>query len=133
MVIEEALVAHLLANAGVIAYVGNRIYPLVIPEGVELPAIAYQRISTPRESTHSGPSGLASPRFQFSCVSGKYSEANGLVNAVRRALDGYKGTMGGVNGINVGAVFVENTIDESSGSPDLCELKLDAVIWHDEV
>ena len=95
-VIEEALVALLEADAGVSALVGNRIYPIVIPDGASLPAIAYQRISGPRAETMDGPSGLAWPRFQITSVAETVSEAIALANAVRHALDGYSGTVLGV-------------------------------------
>lgn len=46
MTAEVTLNGILTGSAAVVAAVGDRIYPLVVPDGKELPAIAYQRTST---------------------------------------------------------------------------------------
>lgn len=43
MYAEELLVSALSSNAGIVAIVGTRIFPEIIPEETELPAIAYSR------------------------------------------------------------------------------------------
>lgn len=95
-VIEEALVDILEADAAVAAVVDDRIYPIVLPQGAMLPAIVYQRISGPRAETMQGPSGLAWPRFQFVSVGATFGDAMAVAVAVRQALDGYRGMVGGV-------------------------------------
>ena len=132
MVIEEALYAFLAATAGVTALVSTRIYPQVIPQDAVLPAIAYQRISGPRVHSQSGASGLAYPRFQFTCQAATYSAARQVANAVRAALDGYRGTMGGAGGVSVGAAFVANEIDGYSEESGEHTVRLDVVIYHAE-
>jgi hypothetical protein len=91
MKIEEALYAHLTANAGVLALVSTRVYPLVIPQDIALPAIAYQRISGPRELAHDGPTGMARARIQITCQAATYTAAKAVAEAVRLALDGFRG------------------------------------------
>jgi len=126
MVIEEALYEHLKNNAGVFALVGNRIYPIEAPQEAALPYLVYQRISGLRVRSHSGPSGLAHPRFQITGAAVTYPALRSVMNAVRVALDGFRGTMGG--GVGVGAALVENEMD----SEESFVSRLDVVIWHGE-
>ncbi len=128
MVIEEALYSHLAADAGVSALVGDRIYPTLAPQEAELPYLVYQRVSGPRVRSHGGPSGLAHPRFQITGAAETYPSLRAVMNAVRAALDGFKGTMGGTGGVEVGGAFVENELD----SEETFVSRLDIVLWHRE-
>ena len=129
--IEEALVALLETDAAVAALVDDRIYPIVAPAGVDLPAIVYQRISGPRAETMAGPSGLAWPRFQFGCIGGSFSEAVSVADAVRQALDGYRGTVSGVviRGILLLNEFSQYEADEDEGGVSWVEY-LDFGVYH---
>ena len=91
MVIEEAVVNHMENDGPIAAIVGDRIYPNVIPQDVDLPAIAYQVISRPGLMCHDGPSGIAWPRFQITAQANDYDEVVGLINLVRVAFDGFYG------------------------------------------
>jgi len=126
---EEGLYWHLSHDAGVIALVGSRIYPQVIPQDVALPAMAYQRISGPRDHTHSGPSGLARARVQITCSASSYSQAKGVAAAVRESVDGFKGTM---LDVTVGAAFVEDEIDGYGTSQETFTVRLDVNAWYQE-
>lgn len=132
MIIEEALLYHLEHDAGVLALVGSRVYPLIIPQDVDLPAIAYQRIDGPRVRSQSGPSHLAHPRIQITCQASMYSSAKALAGAVRASLDGYRGLMGGAGGVQVYGCFVENDIDELIQVTNSPAIRIDAIIWHEE-
>lgn len=105
---EVALRARLLAVAGVSALVGTRVYPVILPQNPTFPAITYQRIGGRRESSFAGPIGLAGPLYRLDCWGGAagtgYAAAKGLANAVRLALDGWKGV---VSGITVQACFLD--------------------------
>jgi len=129
--IEEALYYHLSHTAGVTALVSTRIYPLVAPQDAARPYLVYQRISTPRVRSHSGPSGLAHPRFQITGVAASYSAARGLANAVRAALDGYSGAMGSAPGVQT-AAFVDNENDGYSDGIPAYIFRLDVILWHQE-
>lgn len=132
-VIEEALRTVLTGNGTVSGLVGTRIYPLVLPQGVTLPAIAYQRISGVREHTHDKTGDLARPRFQWTCVATTYSSAKALANAVRAALDNYRAT---ASTVVIEAIYVENEIDVFNESEDQGDstygVLVDATVWHHE-
>ena len=132
MNIEEALYSCLTSDAGVAALVSTRIYPNVVPQDIALPAVAYQRISTTRVMAHDGPTGVANARFQFTVSASTYSSARNVANAIRTALDGFSGLMGGQSGVKVEAVFVENDFDGYNQAGGEQVVRLDAVVIHQE-
>jgi len=130
MNIEEALYAHVTGDASIAALISDRFYPLRAPQGAALPYAVYQRISTPRIRSQSGPSGLARPRFQVTCYASSYSQSRQLANLMRISLDGFRGTMGG--GVSVGAVFLENEMDTYEDETGAFGTPMDFIIWHQE-
>lgn len=123
MNIEEQLNYYLAGNTSIAALVADRIYPLVAPQEAALPYLVYQRISTVRERSHSGPSGLAHPRFQITAAAEEYSTLRDLANAVRGALDGSALAQ---------AVFVDNEWDGWDEAADAFVSRIDVIIWHEE-
>lgn len=110
MDIEDAIVAHLLADEGFTSTIGcnesskYRIYnlfPLALPQedsanypnGVT-PGVVYQRISSPRTLSLTGDSAN-SPRFQFSVYARSLAEAREIAQALNKSLDLFIGTLGG--------------------------------------
>ena len=85
MTIEVGIYTKLAAAA---TDAGNRIYPVEAPQKATLPYIVWQRISASRDFTHSGPDGLAEPRFQFTCLAATPKAAKTLADQVRIALNG---------------------------------------------
>lgn len=132
MTIEEAIQAHLLATPNVAALVGVRVYPVKMPQRPTYPAVVYNRISGPREHSQDGSSGLAHPRFQLDCFAATYAGAKDLASKVRLALDGFRGSMGGVSGVDVNAVFIEDDRDDYDDDIHVYWVSLDAVVWHNE-
>lgn len=129
MTLEEGWYAHLAADSGVAALVSTRIYPLVMPQDVDLPAIAYQKISGPRDHVHEGPSGLVTARMQVTCLGSSYSAAKGLSEAVRVAVDGFSGTMGTVT---VNAALLVNEVDSWADGFEAPVVRLDFMVWYQE-
>lgn len=127
--IESGLRSYLINHPSVGSLVGTRVYPLTLPQGVVLPAITYQQISGPREQAYDGPSALAHPRFQLDCWAETYGEAVGLARAVRQALDGYQGLMGGVA---VRDVVIDNELDGYEPETALWRRTIDVIVWHED-
>lgn len=128
MTIEAVLATRLIEATG-LAYLGGRVYPKHLPENTPYPAIAYHRISTPREHSHDGPSGLAHPRFQFDLYARTYAGISELAEGVRASLDGYKGLLGGVD---VQGVFLEDDDDGYDDDLEVFWRRLDFTVWHNE-
>jgi hypothetical protein len=105
--IEKGLIPFLLADAGVAALVGTRVYPNKVPQDVTTwPRIILHRISTTRPKSNQGRVGQVSARLQLECWGLTYLSAKTLAMAVLNArgpdgiagprLDGFKGRMGNV-------------------------------------
>lgn len=98
-VLEEGLVAYLKTVPGLTTLIGARIYAFRIPQEETLPCLTYQRISTPRYHSHdtSGTgNNLSHPRVQFDAWATTYSEAKTITDELRAALNGRRGSTGGV-------------------------------------
>ena len=133
MTIEEALYTHLSGNAGLSALVSNRIYPMIMPQDVALPAVTYQKISGERMHTLQTDPGVASPRFQFNCWGSSYSSAKAVAVKVKDALKDFTGTLGGAGGVTVlRVVGPEDELDDYDAETETFRTILDFFIWHQE-
>lgn len=133
MIIEEALYAELIAFAGLAALVGTRVYPRdSAPESVAMPFCQYWKVSGTRLHEFRGAVGMAEPRFQIDAFGTNYKSAKSVITQVRLALDGKRGVIGGVGGVDV-AILMENEIDMGF-NPDskTHQVSADFTILHDE-
>lgn len=76
------------------ALIDDRCYLMRLPQDAILPAIRYQRITTPRHTTHDQDhTGLVEVTFQFDVYADNFTDILNVTNALRSALAGYKGIM----------------------------------------
>lgn len=134
MAVEKAIRSILVDDGTVAGLVGNRIYPLVRPDGTGSPAITYQQISGFRDHVMTGPSGFVESRFQLNCWADTYAEADALADAVRSAVDGYSGTkesvvIQGIHLVDEGDAIVLQADNESLNERGK---RLDITVWFDE-
>lgn len=130
--IRAGLRAHLVADAGVTAEVGTRVYPEMMPQNPTLPALTYQQVSQQNvDETLQGSSQLGVARFQISCYAEKYIDADSAARAVDAAMQDFAGTMGSVT---VYGVERDNIIDlgEQDGDNITRRVLLDYSIFHRE-
>jgi hypothetical protein len=112
--IEKALRAKLIGDATIAALVSGRVFPDKIPERDTdgdppvMPALVYQMIASNRDHTLDGPSGLVEGAFQIKCFDDNYSGAVDLADAVRLEIDGFEGT---VAGVEIHGIFLDVEID----------------------
>lgn len=85
---EEALVAYLLADAGLSALVGTRINWLQRPQGATLPAITLQVVSAPRDYTLTGRDRFVGYLVQMDVWGATYTATKAVSRALELALDG---------------------------------------------
>lgn len=109
--IEEALYSLVTTDTAVAALISTRFTPIEVPQKSSLPAASYQVITTPREYDQDGPAGFASPRIQITITGQTYAEAKSVGNAIRSAINGYRGT---VLSVVIFGIFLENEYDGSS-------------------
>jgi hypothetical protein len=93
MKVDQALYAHLTADAGVVALIPNaQIYPGKIPASVlgedgVLPAMAYDLVENGDAMTQSGNSGLFASSFHITALDEQYSVVRAILAAVKAALE----------------------------------------------
>jgi len=140
--IETAFYNYLSNKATVTAVVSTRIFPEVVPQELltgrtdNYPAITYQVISARPVNSHGGSSTMQYTRIQTDSWARTKSAARDLALVLYNALHGYSGTWGGVSGVFIGSVFMEDQSDsafESAGSlpQRLFGVRQDWMIGHD--
>ena len=127
--IEEAVVVRMGGDAGLTALIGTRLFPLRVPQDADMPAIAYQKISSPKTHSHSGSSHLAQSRIQFTCEADDYATAKAVANAVRDCWDGFAGT---VDGVRIDSALVQDDRDGWSEEHAAPVVRVDVMVWHYE-
>ena len=84
----------LTSQAPVTALVGLRIYPLLAPATAALPYVTYQRIGEAEEAHLTGLSGLTHAVYQFDVWGQTAFQAETALQALKEAMDMYRGDMG---------------------------------------
>lgn len=130
------------AATGLAAIVGTgsaaRIYPVNVPQSPgtpgrpKYPAITYMLISQPREHHLTGSSEWAAPRYQIDCWSKSFAEALNMGRLVTRILDGYAGTVGSGDTININGALVEDARDLYDEDEQVYSRAVDVIIMHNE-
>ncbi len=123
--IEKALYAAITGWPYLAGLIGDRIFPVVVPEDSDLPAVAYQRVSGPRLLGHAGALGVGEARIQVTAIAETYAEAKQVTGGIRDLLNGYVGTLGGV--CEVWACRVENEVDGYGAQVETVTGRLD--LW----
>lgn len=129
MTIEEAIYAHLMANAEITALIGNRLYPAKLPPKKVYPSVTYFKVSDVPQRTF-GKRFWTRPRFQFSIRAESYSEAKQIKNKLKAVLDNYAGLMGGTSGVWVKLIEVAGDYDDNDPDTGLTFIPIDFFIWH---
>jgi hypothetical protein len=132
MTIEQAIFEALTEDSGVAAIVSRRVYPSLMPQNPTLPAIVYTLISGQQEESHDGPSGLARPRYQFDCYAETATGAFALSEALRLALHGFSGTLGGSGGVTCGGILFAGKRVLYESETRIHRVSIDYLIWHEE-
>lgn len=128
VLIEDGLYAHLSAQSTITNIVADRIYPTILPQTPDLPAIVFHNLGSSPVSRQDGVPTLAKTTFQIDCFSNDNREAKLLAKAVREALESYVGMMGA---FSVQAVFVLNSgMDDFDDVPNDFRIMSEYEIWH---
>ena len=129
MEIRQALKTYLLAQSGLKALIGQRLYYSgETPQTVQTPYVVMEKVSSLPTHSHDGNSHLDNTRIQFSIFADTIYETV-LIAAQIKVIDGFKGTMGTAPGVNVGSCFYDNEIDLFDNG--LHHLAVDYIIRHD--
>lgn len=94
MGVREAFYQHLVNNAGVLAQVSTRIYPLVADDDAVLPYAVYRRAAMKPEHHLGGRSGMSTDTMELRIYAASLAACDVILEAVRDAVDGLQGVMG---------------------------------------
>lgn len=129
MAAEAALVARLLAATGVTALVGDRIAPLQLPEKPTYPGIAYRLVDRDPVSTFGDDQALSSHMIEVECWGASMASARAVGDAVRGALQRWRGSAGGVT---VQATFLGGAFTDYDPETRSYSETIDFTLWVEE-
>lgn len=123
MTIAEYIFSTLSANVDVIAVFGDRIFPVIAPEGTAAPYCVFQRVVTVPNEAHDG----AQPRldeslYQFTIVGETFTQVEDGENAIRATLE--QGTP------ENGATLIQDSRETFDEEAKLFVRQLDATFFH---
>ena len=128
--LNEAIFARLQAVTGVTDLVGTRVFPLLLPQDPTYPAVIYQQITGSRESAMGSDVGLVEATVQIDSYATTYAGARVLAEAVRVALQRFRGT---VASVVISDVFVlEGPLDLYEDAVKKYRVQQDFLVWHRE-
>lgn len=120
--LAAAVAKYVAANDDVRAFIGTasvvRMFPDVMPEGVDYPAVAYSTISGNPEYTLTSEADCASERVQFDCYALSKAESRRLARKVRAAISGRQFRQDDVyvRSCHQGNIFTsESTVPDGAG------------------
>lgn len=129
---EQAIIAKLLATTGIATIVGTAVFPGSRPQASALPAVVFNVVSGAPVYTDDGEAGLAENRIQIDCWATTYTAAKGLAVAVKAALSAFHGTVEGVIFQNILLVTERDRREGGSNAPEyLFRTMLDFTVWHE--
>lgn len=110
MTLQEAIAGHLLSYAPLQAAMGTRLYPGAAPASASPPYATFSldTSDTDRRLVGGPPPAIVDAQVQFDVWGGSMAQAVGASEALRLALDGYRGPM---NGLDVRSASVVNQFE----------------------
>lgn len=106
----------LVSDAGFVEVFGDRVFPLVAPEGTALPLATYRLDSTTRESAHmKGNSGLTTRLYSVALMCDDYDELDEAATGLLERLESWRGVEGD---LKVRRVDIIDEADEPYDRPE---------------
>jgi len=119
--VNEALVSIVLGTTAITDVIGQRFTPALALDGKDFPSATYQRISGRHVESMNGSSGLCFARYQINALATTYRVAAELGELFRVALQGYAGT---VSGLEIQGITWEGDGELLDASADLESARL---------
>jgi hypothetical protein len=130
--VEAALRSYLLQQAAVTTLVADRVFPGRFEQPAAYPAILVTRVASSRLVTHAGVSTLARVRLQLDLWALTYAGAHDLAEAVRKCLNGFRGSFPGSPATEVPGAFLLTEYDVVEPDANAHRLTQDWQVWEQE-
>lgn len=127
------LVSKILADAGVFSIIGERIYPLIVPEHVftdpqdRRPCVVYNTSGLNRGKTFCATDDLIREEYSLDCFAETYDAARALGVALVASILDFSGVSGATH---IEAVFLESQFDGFEIEPGLFRRNVTLSVWH---
>ena len=125
--IDEAVYSALSGNATLTGLISTRIYPLMLPQEVDLPAVTFFRVSNLHNHGMGGDIALMETRLQVSILAASVSLMRAVTDAVRAVLSRWKGTYGSVV---IQDSLLDNEMDDFEPETEVYQCIQDYTIFH---
>ena len=129
--IAANLRAYIVAQSAITSLVEQRVYPVILPQKVTMPAISYREDSHDLDETFDGQTGLTESFYMVDAFGSTYSEATDVGDAIRAALKNHKGDLGGIGVSKISLVNGPETVYEDE--VEAYRQTQTFSIWHNEV
>jgi hypothetical protein len=128
--IRPALRSFLLGYSPISSLVGERVFPIKLPQGTTADSIVYNRISGVGDYHLQGLSGFANNRIQIDAWASTADKATTLADLIRDRIDGYRGEMGTDSppSITVHGVFMAGQMEDYDDEAKLHRMSRDYFI-----
>ena len=100
-----AVFNHLTEDFAITEMVGDRIYPIIMPQNSVMPAIVYSPTLGKYDTALQHDTGYTRQTIQLNCHDKTFKGARRLSRLVKSSLQDYKGLM---SGLDVQAVFIKS-------------------------
>jgi len=94
--IGKLIYSRLSTDGAILAYVGSKIYPDIVPQNVQYPFVVYTITNNTPVVYKDGQSNLDEIEIQIDVYTQNYDDTQDLANLIRNRLDRFVGTVEGV-------------------------------------
>lgn len=94
--IGKLIYSRLSTDGDILAYVGTKIYPDIVPQNVQYPFVVYTIVNSLPIDFKDGQSNLEEITLQVDVYTQNYDDTQELSNLIRNRLDRFVGTVEGV-------------------------------------
>lgn len=94
--IGKLIYNRLSTDGDILAYVGTKIYPDIVPQNVQYPFVVYTIVNSLPVDFKDGQSNLEEITLQVDVYTQNYDDTQELSNLIRNRLDRFVGTVQGV-------------------------------------
>jgi NAD-dependent SIR2 family protein deacetylase len=94
--IGKLIYSRLSTDGDILAYVGTKIYPDIVPQNVQYPFVVYTIVNSLPVDFKDGQSNLEEITLQVDVYTQNYDDTQELSNLIRNRLDRFVGTVEGV-------------------------------------
>tara|TARA_R110000822_G_scaffold143489_2_gene281804 strand:- start:76 stop:465 length:390 start_codon:yes stop_codon:yes gene_type:complete len=94
--IGKLIYSRLSTDGDILAYVGSKIYPDIVPQNVQYPFVVYTIVNSLPVDFKDGQSNLEEITLQIDVYTQNYDDTQDLSNLIRNRLDRFVGIVEGV-------------------------------------